>query len=367
MGRNAEMILMTPGPVELHPRVRTAMSRRMISHRSSEFRKLYRSIVSKASRIFQTSEDIFVVTGSSTCAIDCVAASLSRRDFSILVPVYGVFSERLAEAFEASGARVTRLEFSWRGGLRLEMLEDALTRDERIEAVALVHNETSTGVMVDLERAADLVKSHGKLLIVDAVSSLGGVDLPVDKLGVDICIVGSQKCLAAPPGLSMISISKAAWKLVETRQGSAPPYLDLARMKRFQENWETPFTPAINLFYGLDEALNIILEEGLNNWIRRHERCSITLYEELERLNLAFYPKKGVRSRTVLTLLPPKGGSAEKIVAGMKQRGIIIAGGVGKLRGKVFRIACMGLIDEDKARKAINALKEVLSEPKKNR
>jgi len=360
------MILMTPGPVELHPRVRMAMSRHVISHRGSEFRHLYRSIVGKASRIFQTCGDVFVISGSSTCAIDCAAVALSKSSRSILVPVYGVFSERLAEAFKACGARVIRLAFPWRKGLNLDAIEDVLVKDEQVEVVAVVHNETSTGVMVDLEKVAGLVKSYGKILMVDAVSSLGGVELPVDKLGIDVCVVGGQKCLAAPPGLSMMSVSRDAWKLIESRRSPAPPYLDLAKMKRFQEKWETPFTPAINLFYGLDEALSIILEEGLINWIGRHERCSRILYDELECLNLTFYPLRDVRSRTVLALTTPRNMTAKEIVARMKQRGVIIAGGVGKLRDKIFRIACMGLIDEKRVKKTVNALREVLSELEKN-
>jgi len=359
-------ILMTPGPVDLHPRVRRAMSRQAISHRSTEFHQLTESIIENARKIFKTSGDIFILTSSGTLAVECALANLVDPGDTLFIPVYGVFGKRMAESAEQYGGRVVNIELEWNKALSVEELEEVLTQDNNIEIVSLVHNETSTGTMIkDLSRISEIVKNHGKLLVVDAVSSLGGVPILVEKLGIDICLTGSQKCLAGPPGISLVSVSDEAWRKILSKSSKTPSYIDLKKYRQFMEKLETPFTPAVNLMYGLDEALKIIIEKGVENWWRNHHECSQFLYEELESSGLTIHPIKDYRSITVAAASPPQGINPKVLVEEMEHQGVTIAEGMDKLKDKIIRIACMGNINKKKIKYAINKLNDAVEKIKK--
>lgn len=352
---------MTPGPVELHPRVLEALSGQVVSHRGQEFHSLYSTLLEHARRVFQTGGDVLVMTSSATLAVECAVANPLQPGEKLLVPVHGIFGERMAEAAETYGLRVVRLQGPWDEAAGPEQVEEALARDPDIKAVALVHNETSTGAMVsDMVRLAEAVKCRGRLLIVDAVSSLGGVPLPVDKLGIDICVAGAQKCLAGPPGLSLLSVSEEAWKSIERRERPLPAYIDLRKHKEFLARMETPFTPAVNLLYGLNEALTIILEEGLSRWQEKHARCSSLLYHLTRSLGLKPYPKEMFRSITVIALQVPEGINGSLLLEELEVRGLVAARGMGRLREKLIRIACMGNITEEKVEQAAQIIAQTL-------
>ncbi|MCF8885096.1 MAG: alanine--glyoxylate aminotransferase family protein [Nitrososphaerota archaeon] len=357
-------ILMTPGPVDLHPRVRRAMSRQVVSHRSREFHNLVKSIVDKAREIFQTENDIFILTGSGTLGVEFGLANILDPDENILVPIYGVFCERMAETIKRYRGRPVTIEIDWRKSIDSAILEENLPRlGEQVVAVSIVHNETSAGTMVkELEKIANIVKDYGKLFIVDAVSSLGGVPLPVDKIGIDICITASQKCLGGPPGLSLISVSKEAWKKIEKKSSKPPLYIDATRFKQSIEKYETPFTPSINLLYGLEEALKIIIEEGLENWQRKHLECSQLLYEEISKIGLSIYPEKEYRSITVISAIPPDDVKPRDIVEKMEENSITIAEGMGKLKDKIIRIACMANISKRRIKYFSRTLRKVIED-----
>ncbi len=354
-------MLMTPGPVDLHPRVRKAMSRQVVSHRSSEFHSLVKSITENARKIFQTEGDVFMLTSSGTLAVECALANIIEPGDKVLIPVYGVFGKRMSESAEQYGGRVVEINLEWNRGLTPEVLEEYLTENNDVKIVSLVHNETSTGTMVkEFWKISEIVKDHGKLLIVDAVSSLGGVPIQVDELGIDICVTAAQKCLAGPPGISLVSVSGDAWKKISSKSSKTPSYIDLKKHRQFMEKLETPFTPAVNLMYGLDEALKIIVDKGIENWWRKHYECSRLLYNSLESLGLAIYPLEECRSITVASALPPNNIKPKDIVEGMEKNGITIAEGMDKLKDKIIRVACMGNVNRRKIEYFRDTLKKVM-------
>lgn len=351
---------MTPGPVDLHPRVRKAISRQVISHRASEFHDLMNSIIENARKIFRTDGEIFILTSSGTLAVECALANVIEPKEEVLIPVYGVFSKRMAQSVEQYGGRAVNIEIEWNRTFNPDELEEKLSKNNEIEVVSFVHNETSTGAMVkELEKVSEIVKNHGKLLVVDAVSSLGGVPIPVDKLGIDICVTAAQKCLAGPPGLSLISVSDDAWKKIYKKSSKTPSYIDLVKYRQFMEKLETPFTPAINLMYGLDEALKIIIEKGVENWWNKHYECSQYLYSLIESSGFRLYPLKDYRSITVIAAIPPNNVTPEKLIEEMKNHGVTIAEGMDKLKDRIIRIACMGNINKRKIKYVADVLSKI--------
>jgi aspartate aminotransferase-like enzyme len=226
----------------------------------------------------------------------------------------------------------------------------------------LVHNETSTGVAAPyVEEATKLARDKGAFAVIDAISSLGGYAIPVDKWGVDMCITGSQKCIAAPPGLALLSVSKRVVDFLKT----SPPktrYFGIPRYLEYAANGETPFTPALPLYYALDEALTELLEEGLANRVQRHDRMSALIYDGLASQGLKPVAEKSVRSKTVIASYYPPGVDDSKFRKALAQeKGVVIAGGFGPFKGKVFRVGCMGQINEGIVGTALKAIGETMT------
>ena len=339
-----QFLVMLPGPTNVPERVYRAMMRPVISHRGPEFREIYARIVENARYAFQTSGDVIVLTCSGTGGVDCAIANVIEPGDKVLAPTFGVFSERMAEAARRRGADVVEIPVRWGSAPRASELEPFFS--EGVKAVCIVYNDTSTGVTArELPRICELAHDNGALVIVDAVSILGGDELPVDKWGVDVCVTGSQKCLACPPGLALVSVSEEAWKAIEKNE-SRPFYFDLVRAREFyEERHETPFTPAIPLFYALDEALLMLREEGLEARFERHARCARAFYSAIEALGLEAFPEPEWRSNTVIAVRVPSGLSPSELRKVMKERfGILVAGGMGKIREEIFRIGCMGIV-----------------------
>jgi aspartate aminotransferase-like enzyme len=238
-----------------------------------------------------------------------------------------------------------------------------LESEKDVKSLAIVYNETSTGVTVRaLPEIAEIANENNLLLIVDAVSILGGDQLPVDKWGVDICVAASQKCIACPPGLSLISVSEKAWKTIE-QTSNRPFYFDLVQMRIFNAKKETPFTPAVPLFFALDEALKMVHEEGLENRFRRHKMCSAAFYDAVEAIELSSFASKEARSNTVIAFNKPKGIDNYEVRKIMEERyNVIIDGGAGKLKDAIFRIGCMGVVSETETLLTINALENALTD-----
>ena len=354
---------MIPGPVDLDERVINVMCRQMIDHRSQEFRDLMKSIEDNARKVFGTSSDVYVFTASGTGGVEAAASNLVEAGDKVLVPVSGLFGERLSEAFEAYGAVVYRERLPDGGGPTPEFITSKLDEHPDVNIVAFPYNDTSTGIIAhNLEGIMKICRKRDKLVVIDAVSILGGARMPVDELGIDVCITGSQKCIAAPPGLALLSVSERAWEKIE-RKKKRPPYFDLVKYRHFlKERMETPFTPAISLFWGLDMALKIIVETGVERWIGRHQSGAAALYAGLERLGLRFYSGNNFRSPTVAAMHIPEGLTDSAIREKMaKEHGILIAGGLGPYRGKMFRVANIGNVSREKIINTIKALENTLA------
>ncbi len=354
-------LIMIPGPVPVTPRILKAMSKPMINHRGTEFSNLYSEILEKLSKILKTKNDVFVLSGSGTCAMEAAIGNVIDDCDSIVTVVNGKFGDRFKLIGKRYGKTIP-VEFDWGTSIGLEEVESALKGGAK--AVTMVHNETSTGILNPAKEVCELAKKYDALFILDCITSIGGIDVPIDDLGVDIAITGSQKCLGAPPGLSIISVSEKAFEAIS---GKVPFYMDLRAYKKSSKKGQTPYTPAISLFFALDESLRIIEEEGMDNRILRHEKFAKAMRAAINALGLEMFPKLNTASRysdTVTAVNMPDGITDKQLKDGMRSHGIIIAGGQAHLGGKIFRISTMGNITGGDLLRTISALENVLSENK---
>jgi aspartate aminotransferase-like enzyme len=355
-------LIMVPGPTNVPDRVTRAMLKPMISHRSPEFRALYKSLTENMEYLFQTEGDVYALTVSGTGGIECVVGNAVNPGDKIVTPVFGLFSERLKEAIARRGGIPVELPLRWGIAPTADQIRQIVENEKDVKAIAVVYNETSTGVTVrDLPEIGEIAKEYNLLFIVDAISILGGDELPVDKWNVDICVTASQKCIACPPGLALFSVSPKAWKTIE--KTDRPFYFDMVKMRSFSEKNETPFTPAVPLFFALDEALKMIHEEGLKNRFKRHRICSEAFYEAVEAMGLTPFPDRKTRSNTVISFKKPEGIDNAEVRKVMNESyDVVIASGAGRLKEAIFRIGCMGTISEIETILTINALENAMAD-----
>lgn len=354
---------MLPGPTNVPNRVMSAMLTPMINHRSDDFRKLYKDIVNKTQTVFETENDIVVLTTSGTGAVETSVLNLIKKDDAVIIPVNGEFSTRLADLIDNYGGKTIRINSPYGQNPPIEKIEEAFEKNSNIKALYVVYNETSTGTTLrNLSRLGDLCKAHGAFFVVDAVSILGGDELPVDKWNVDMCFTATQKALAAPPGIAPISVSKEAKKyMIE----NPPPsqYFNLKRyFKYYNDSFETPFTPAVSLFYAYQEALNMIIEEGMQNRISRHRKCANAFYSGLEALGFTPFADADSRSNVVIAVnyLPGIDDKKFRELLSTKFK-VLLAGGFGELKGKVFRVGCMGEVSSYHVMRTLSAISSSMS------
>lgn len=355
---------MLPGPTNVPDRVMLAMMRQIINHRGPEFAALLSSIAEGLKYLFETKEDVYVLTSSGTGAVECAISNTIDAGDKVIVPTFGYFSERLKETVARHGGGVIEVPVEWGEAPTAEQIEKAIKKEKEIKLIAVVNNETSTGVTVrDLPRMAEIAKQNDALLMADSISILGGDYLPVDKWGVDLCVTGSQKCLACPPGLAMISVSKRAWEKIDKKAVKPPYYFDLPSIREHWLRKETPCTPAISLFYALDESLRMIREEGLERRFQRYAKCARAFYDGFEAIGLKPYATKNARSNTVVAVTMPSGVDVSQLREIMKERyNVVITGGLGKIRQLILRIGCMGTISEAEVLTTINASENTLAD-----
>ncbi|MGB8161994.1 MAG: alanine--glyoxylate aminotransferase family protein [Nitrososphaeraceae archaeon] len=358
-----EYLVMLPGPTNVPKRVINALLTPMINHRSDDFRKLYKDIVSKTQKVFETENDIVVLTTSGTGAVETSVVNLIKKDDVVIIPVNGEFSTRLADLIDNYGGKTIRINSPYGKNPPIEKIQEAFEKNSKVKALYVVYNETSTGTTLRyLSKLGDICKAHGAFFVVDAVSILGGDELPVDKWNVDICFTATQKALAAPPGIAPISISKEAKKYM-IENPPASQYLNLKRyFKYYNDSFETPFTPAISLFYAYQEALNIILEEGIQNRIERHRKCANAFYSGLEALGFTPFADANSRSNVVIAVnyLPGIDDKRFRELISSKFK-VLLAGGFGELKGKVFRVGCMGEVSSYHVMRTLSAISSSMS------
>lgn len=335
-----EPLLMIPGPVPIPQRVRAAMTRQAINHRGPEFGAAYADTVRTLKTLFGTAHDLYIISGSGSAGMEAAVANFAR-DRRIVSLVNGKFGERFAKIGERYGM-VALLESEWGTPLDLAGLEREL--EAGAEIVTMVHNETSAGIKNPAPEVAKLARKHDALFIMDGVTSIGGDDVRMDEWGVDIAVVGSQKCLAAPAGLAAIAVGDRAWdRICEKR----PFYLDMAAYRKSGSGtpMETPYTPAVPLFLALQEACTIIEEEGIPARIARHRRMADAVRAAAKGWGVDLFPTLDARhaySNTATALRIPAGVTDKDLRGTVKKFGIEIAGGQDRLKGRIFRIGTMG-------------------------
>lgn len=337
-----ELLLMMPGPVPIPERVRLAMSRQAINHRSAEFGAAYADCVRVLKTAFGTTNDLFVISGSGTAGMEAAVSNVGK-DKEIACIVNGKFGERLYKISQRYG-KAHEIKSDWGTPVNLVALEEQL--ENGAEVVTLVHNETSAGIKNPAQEIGRLCKKHDALFLMDGITSIGGDVVEADKWGVDIAITGSQKCFAAPAGLAMISVSGRAW---ERLTKNPPYYLDLAAYKKSAAGkpMETPYTPAVPLFLALREACLMIEEEGLPARIARHQKMSKAVQTAATEWGLNLFPKIDALhnySSTVTAIEYPAGVKDDEMRGIVKKMGIVIAGGQDHLKGRIFRIGSMGAV-----------------------
>lgn len=357
-----EYLAMLPGPTNVPNRVMNAMLAPIINHRSEDFRSLYKLIIEKTQKLFQTESDIVLLSSSGTGAVESSVVNLIKKGDKAIIPVNGEFSTRLADLIDSWGGQAIRIPSPFGENPPYEKFEQAFDEHPDIKAVYAVYNETSTGTTIRyMDKLGDLCTKKGCFFIADSVSILGGDELPTDKWNIDICITASQKAIAAPPGVSPISISPKAKKYI-LDNGSPILYLNLKRyFKYYEEHHETPFTPALPLCYAYNEALDMILEEGLDKRIERHRICADAFYTGLGAMGLTPFAKPDARSNVIIAVnyLPGVDDKKFRDILSNDFK-VLVAGGFGNLKGKVFRIGSMGEVSKYHVIRTLSSVESAL-------
>jgi serine---pyruvate transaminase len=342
---SSKRYLITPGPTPIPPEVAAAAAAPMQHHRSPEFRALLLETLGRLQQVFATENDIVLFTGSGTAAMESAVANMLSPGDRVVVATAGNFGERWVKLIRSYGIEPALVEQPW--GERLDPARvGAAAAAEGTKAVFVTHSETSTGVVHDVEAIAAAVAPSGAVLVVDAVSSLGGVELATDAWGVDVVVSGSQKALMSPPGLAFASVSKKAWQLAG---GSQLPryYLDWRRAADSQVKGDTAFTPAVSIVLALRTALDLILTRGPATIWEHNRRLARATRAGVKGLGLELYSPDDDSSAMVTALLMPDGVDGQECYSVLRDRhGIVLAGGHGALRGRIMRIGHMGYMNE---------------------
>jgi aspartate aminotransferase-like enzyme len=336
--------LMTPGPTPAPPEVLAAIAQPVVHHRGPDYKKLYAECLGRLREVFRTDSEVLLFGGSGTGAMESAVANLCSPGERVLVVSAGYFGERWAKISDAYGADVDHLRYAW-GEIPSPVDVVARLRERGATAVFLTHSETSTGVVSDLQSFATVVREAGALSVVDAISSLGAVPLETDAWGIDVVVSGAQKALMTPPGLAMVSASGAAWDAAG-RSSSPRFYWDWELTRKGQATLDAPVTPPVSLVAGLNVALGILLEEGLESAFERHIRLGRACREGIKAMGLELFSPDDDSSAIVTAARAPEGVDSDELVLLLRDRhGVTLAPGQGELKGKIFRIGHIGYYD----------------------
>src|SRR5437773_1533296 len=384
--------LRIPGPTPVPADILEAVAHPMVNHRGREFAALISRVAERLKDWFQTSNDVLILSASGTGGLEsAVVGTLAPGDKVLSVSI-GAFGERFAAIDDTYGAEVIPLEYEWGQAARAEEVRQALAEHPDVKAVLVTHNETSTGVTNPLEeiaravreastspspaaretgtspspaareRVGPQVRGEGTLILVDAVSSLGAIPFEADGWGLDVVVTGSQKGWMVPPGLAFVSMSERAWRAY----GNAKMprfYLDLGRHRDALPKGQTPWTPAMSIFFGLDAALERMAEEGAERIFTRHASMGRMVREGVKALGLELLcQEERYASDTVTAIKCPEGIEVSALRNALEDDyNVVLAGGQGKLQGKIFRIGHLGLVEEEDIRETLQALEQTLA------
>ncbi len=352
--------LRIPGPTPCPPEILQAMTKQMINHRGQEFGQMLGDITEELKQLFQTRNDVFVLTGSGTGGMEAAVVNTLSPGDKVLSVSIGVFGDRFANIAKQFGAEIIPLKFEWGKAADPEAIRKALKAEPGIKAVLVTHNETSTGVTNDLKAISAVVKEYDKLLLVDAISSLGSINLPVDDWHCDVAVSGSQKGWMVPPGLVMVSVNQAAWQ-ANARAKMPRFYWDFGKAKSYLESKQTPWTPAVSVVYALSVALKMMLKEGLPNIIARHTRVGEATRKGIKSLGLSLFADSKYASNTVTAVSASNGLDTKKLLRILREEHqIVLSGGQQTMDGKIFRIGHLGWVNEKDIQKVLSALKIAL-------
>jgi len=340
-------LLLGPGPSLVHPRVLRAMSTPLLGHLDPQFLAIMNEVQAQLRTVYQTANPFTIaVSGTGSAGMEAALVNLIEPGDAVIVGVNGVFGGRMADIVERCGGTAVRIETPWGRVFDPQQIEDALKRAGRVKAVALVQAETSTGAHQPLNGIGALCHRYGALLIVDAVTSLGGVPVELDTWEIDACYSGTQKCLSCPPGLSPLSLSSRSLEVLKNRKGKVQSwYLDLSLIADYWAEGKRAYhhTAPISMIYALREALRLVLEEGLDARFARHRRNSAALLAGLAIFGCMPQAQDGHRLPTLNCVTVPNGVDEAVIRKSLlAEFGIEIGGGLGPLAGKVWRIGLMG-------------------------
>lgn len=337
--------LRIPGPTPIPPRVLNAMNNPIIYHRSVEFGNVMGEIIENAKKLIKTSGDIFIFSSTGRGVMEATLVNSISPGERVLVLVNGNFGKIFADIIERFGAQVEILEFPWGEAVDINLFEDYLKNNRSIKAVFVIHCETSTGVVNNIEAIGKITSKYGIISIIDAVSSLGGIEISMDEWELDFVLTASQKALMTPPGLGLVAVSSKGWKAVEKSTNSRY-YWDFRMYKEAQNRIpkQTPFTSPVSLMLGLNEALKMITEEGIDNVIERHFQVAKAFRDRIKSYGLKLFPKKEEWcSNTVTSVNCPDKINSELIISALQKKyNLRIANGLGKLKGKIIRVGHMG-------------------------
>jgi 2-aminoethylphosphonate-pyruvate transaminase len=355
-------MLLNPGPVNVSPRVAQALLRGDLCHREEEFSVLQRRVRELLCLAFAPHGDYTAVllTGSGTAALEAAVASALHPQRKMLVINNGVYGARMAQMAAIHGFDVGELTFPWTSPPDLGQIARTLREDPVIEVVCLVHHETTTGLLNPIAAVGELVAQHGRVLLVDSISGLGGEEIDLAKAGIGLCVGTANKCIQGLPGVSFVLVKNSEMQ----RMQDFPPrtlYFHLPMLYAHQQRQSTPFTPAIQVMYALDEALQELLEEGVAQRIMRYRTAAHLLRDGFQSLGLKCLLPPDQRSNTITSLELPAGFTYEALHDALKARGYVIYAGQGDLATKVFRVANMGHLTIEQFRGFLTALQQVLT------
>lgn len=361
---NDKLMLMIPGPTPVPEAALLALAKHPIGHRTSEFEQLMAEVTQNLKWLHQTQSDVLMLTTSGTGAVEAGIINFLSPGDRILVGSNGKFGERWAEVGEAYNLQVERITAEWGQPLDPQQFAQKLEADteKQIKAVVVTHSETSTGVLNDLETINHHVKAHGEaLIIVDAVTSLGAVNLPIDAWGLDVVASGSQKAYMIPPGLGFVAVGAKAWEAYKTAK--LPRfYLDLGQYRKASAKNTTPFTPPVNLIVALGTTLRMMRQEGLESLFARHHRLMNATRAGVKGLNLPLLTADSAASPAI-TAVAPEQVKADQIRTTMQKRfDISLAGGQDHLKGKIFRIGHLGFVSDRDILSCLASLEVTLQE-----
>lgn len=356
--------LFTAGPVACFPEVLEVMKSQMFSHRSKEYRELHKDTVERLARFVEAKDGVVLLFPSSgTGIMEASVRNFMSAEGKVLTTVIGEFGSRYREVVESNGRKAVVLEKSAGEPVLPEELDEALRKNPGVEAVTITYNETSTGVLNPLRELAKVVKDHGKLVFVDAVSAVGAADIRFDEWGLDVVFTSSQKAFGVPPGLAVGVFSREALKKAESIPNRGW-YFDVLKYLQYQEKeWSTPSTPPIPQIIGLNVMLRLVDEMGGKHaWLSMYSERANAVRDGVRRLGLELFARRGFESPTITSVKAPEGVDGYEIYSRVREKGYEIAAGYGRFKKTSFRIGHMGYMPMEYIEEMLNAVKEVLIE-----